>query len=139
MICKNETVSCLMENAKEIAEKTARGNVAAMLAIETLLKDYDGAQAFKEMSIMLTSEEWGKLYSICEEDPSRIVPSVIVINCMRDDLIVRRNLRLKYPAQFAIEPIEDYFQLAGNAKWLVDKRLREAFIKRYNDAKNCQS
>lgn len=135
---KNESVFWLMNNRHKVANDMAKGNSHAMAAILLLLDQPAGAKAFKEMTTELTVAEWGKLYEVCAEEPSRLIPSVFVINSLVDGQLVHKNLALKYPAQFVIEPVKDFYESEGREKWRIKKRLREDFIRRYNEVKLCQ-
>lgn len=138
MMYQNESAMWLIANAHEVADIMSVGNASAYLALKELLKTSDGARAFKEMKISLLTEEWGKLYTLCEENLDLIASSVIVINCLLDENSIHENLKLKYPARFVLEPITDYYKLAGNEKWVTEKRLRENFVKRFKEAKISQ-
>ena len=136
---KSESSFWLMENAREVALKMSSDNADAIVAITALLSDVKGAQAFKNMVVELNSEEWAKLYHVCEEDTEKLISSVIVINCLSDGNLAHANLRLKIPAQFVTEAIHDNpSEMIGGNKWVLEKKLREEFLARYRIAKVSQ-
>lgn len=136
---KNESSFWLMEHARDIALEMSYDNADAIVAITALLSDVKGAQAFKDMVVVLNSEEWAKLYHVCEEDTKKLISSVIVINCLSDGNLAHANLRLKIPAAFVTEVIHDNpAEMTGGNKWILEKRLREEFLARYRLAKVSQ-
>lgn len=135
---KKENVYWLISNRHKVAQDLSEGKPSATAALLAILENPDGARAFKEMRVKLTSEEWDKLYLICAEDLERLVPSLFTINCLSDEQIVHKNLELRFPAQFAIEPVHDFYMATGHEKFVIEKRLRESFIRRYNEAKVSQ-
>lgn len=136
---KNESTFWLIEHANDVALEISHDNADAIVAIAALLSEIKGAQAFKEMRIELTPEEWAKLYRVCEEDTGKLISSIIVINCLSDASLARANLRLKIPAQFVTQTIHNSpSDMFGGSKWLFEKKLREDFIARYRLAKVSQ-
>lgn len=132
---RDESTFWLMENAQKVAANTFHDNVDAIVALSTLLSNVDGAQAYKAMKTELNSEEWAKLYRVCEYDTAKLVASILVINALSDPGLARANLRLKIPAQFATGPIEPTHKMIGGEKWVYEKQLREEFLARYRLAK----
>lgn len=135
---RKESEFWLIHNRQKVAKDLSKGSSNAMAALLVLLEQPDGARAFKEMKDELSSEEWGKLYLVCIEEPSRIISSILAINALAGSPLVHRNLELKYPAQFARESIRNFYEVGERERWRIEKRLREEFIKSYNEIKLLQ-
>lgn len=137
----------LMDHASNIALAESADNVDGAKAITTLLANGEvvGARVFGHMRIDLSSEEWEKLYNMCDGNFAKIKSNVIAINeiCKLNDgaRIVHKNLQFAKPALFAEEDIPE------DPLWLFrDQRKQEefrrhctdSFMKRYSAAKRSQ-
>ena len=140
---KGKSTFWLMDHLYEVAGDLSNGNSVAADAIASLLMSVKGARAFGDMKVILSSDEWEKLYRICGKDQDLLCSNIIAINLIkayRNDAngLIHRNLRFKDPALFTEHPIEDPHGMYQKELFELEKKCEKDFMLRYLTAKKNQ-